>query len=87
MTRFANNADIILFYSKSDQAVFNTVMIKLVDEIIEQKYNLIDENGRRFKSEPLELPHMMARPNLIFEFMGYTPKWGWMMTKEKLEEL
>jgi hypothetical protein len=27
------------------------------------------------------------RPNLIYEYKGYTPKWGWMMEKEKLERL
>ena len=87
MTRFANNADILLFYVKSDKAYFKTPKVKRSDFEVEQKYNLIDEKGRKFKSEPLELPQMMARPNLIFEFMGYTPKWGWMMSREKLEEL
>lgn len=87
MTRFANNADIILFYSKTDRARFKTVKEKNLNEDLEKKYNLVDDKGRRFKSEPLELPHMMARPNLVYEFMGYTPKWGWMMSREKLEEL
>ena len=87
MTRFANNADVILFYSRSDEAFFKTVKVKNFDQDLEKKYNLIDDKGRRFKSEPLELPHMMARPNLVFEFMGYTPTWGWMMSREKLEDL
>lgn len=87
MTRFANNADILLFYAKSDNVVFKTPKVKLDDSEVKLKYNLVDEHGRKFKSEPLELPQMMARPNLAFEFMGYTPKWGWMMVKEKLDEL
>jgi site-specific DNA-methyltransferase (adenine-specific) len=87
MTRLANNVDIILFYGKSDKAYFKTPKVRLPSDEFEQKYNLIDENGKRFKSEPLELPKMMARPNLVFEFMGYTPLYGWMMTKDKLEEL
>lgn len=87
MTRYANNMDVLLFYGKSDATFFKTPKVKLENKDIEPKYNLIDDNGKKFKSEPLELPHMMARPNLIFEFMGYIPKSGWMMTREKLEEL
>jgi hypothetical protein len=41
----------------------------------------------RYKSEPIELPAMMARPNLRYEYKGYLPAYGWMMSKEKLEEL
>lgn len=87
MTRFANNTDILLFYGKSDAVFFETPRVKQNDSDVERKYNLTDEKGRKFKSEPLELPHMMARTNLVFEFMGYTPKWGWMMSREKLEKL
>jgi len=87
MTRFANNMDTLLFYSKSDKATFRTPKVMVSPEEIALKYNKVDENGRRFKSEPIELPRMMARPNLAFEFMGYTPKYGWMMNLEKLQEL
>lgn len=87
MTQFANNLDTLLFYGKSENLYFRTPKVKLNENEISSKYNLIDNNGRKFKSEPLELPNMMARKNLIFEFMGYTPKNGWMMSREKLEEL
>ena len=85
MTRLGNNSDTILFYTKSNHYNFETPRVIVPQKKLEKKYNLVDENGRRFKSEPLELPRMMARKNLIFEFMGYTPKFGWMMVKEKLE--
>ncbi len=87
MKKLANNTDIILFYGKSKNIYFETPKIILPTKELIQKYNRIDENGKRFKSEPLELPKRMARPNLIFEFKGYTPKYGWMMNKEKLEKL
>ncbi len=51
------------------------------------RYDKEDENKRRFKSEPIELPRMMARQNLIYEYKNYTPKYGWMMMRDKLEEL
>ena len=88
MTRYAQNTDSIFFYSKTDNYFFETPRIKnFDDESLLKTYNKVDENGKRYKSEPIELPRMMARKNLIFEYMGYTPKFGWMMSKEKLDEL
>jgi len=87
MNKFANNTDILLFYGKSEHAKFKTPKVRLPADEVMERYDKVDERGRRFKSEPLELPRMMARQNLIFEFMGYTPKFGWMMNREKLEQL
>jgi len=88
MTRYAQNTDTIFFYSKSDKYYFETPRIKnLDDDAVLKMYDKIDENGKRYKSEPIELPKMMARKNLIFQYKGYTPKYGWMMNEEKLNEL
>jgi DNA modification methylase len=88
MSRFAINTDSIFFYSKTDKYDFKTPKIKDLDDIgLLKIYDKIDENGRRYKSEPIELPKMMARKNLIFEYLGYTPEFGWMMNIEKLEQL
>ena len=88
MSRFAINTDTIFFYSKSDNYEFKTPKVKDLDNTELLKiYNKVDENGKHFKSEPIELPKMMARKNLIYEFMGYTPEFGWMMNIEKLTEM
>jgi len=88
MTRLAVNNDTIFMYSKSNKYTFYTPKSKnLVESELLKIYDKIDENGKRFKSEPVELPAIMARKNLIFEYKGYIPKYGWMMIKEKLEEL
>ena len=88
MTRLAINTDSIFWYSKSDKFLYNILKIKnIVEKEVFKLYNNVDENGRRYKSEPIELPKMMARKNLVFEYLGYTPEFGWMMVKEKLEEL
>ena len=88
MTRLAVNNDTIFMYSKSAKYTFYTPKSKNLDENELLKiYDKIDENDKRFKSEPIELPAIMARKNLIFEYKGYTPKYGWMMVKEKLDEL
>jgi len=88
MNRYANNADIIFFYTKSSHYFFKTPKTKLQNqEEIEKLYNKIDEKGRRYKSEPVELPAMMARENLRYEYKNYLPAYGWMMNREKLEAL
>lgn len=88
MSRFANNTDTIFFYSKSADYQFKTQKVKNLDDTELLKiYNYVDENNKRYKSEPLELPKLMERKNLIFEYKGYTPQYGWMMNRVKLEEL
>jgi DNA modification methylase len=88
MSRFAINTDSIFFCSKTDKYEFKTPKIKDLDDAgLLKIYDKTDENGRRYKSEPIELPKMMARKNLIFEYLGYTPEFGWMMNIEKLEQL
>jgi len=88
MTKFAANSDSIFVYSKSDKYTFHAQKTKnLTDTELFKLYDKVDENGRRYKSEPIELPKMMARKKLVFEYKGYTPKFGWMMNLEKLEEL
>jgi hypothetical protein len=87
MKRLANNTDTIFFYSKSDKYNFTTPLGTMDENELLKKYDKVDENGKRYKSEPIELPKMMARKNLIFEYRGYTPEYGWMMVREKLEEL
>jgi DNA modification methylase len=88
MTRYAQNTDSLFFYTKSNNYFFKTPRIKnMNDAELLKVYDKIDENGKRYKSEPIELPKSMARKNLIFEYKSYTPLYGWMMQKEKLEEL
>jgi site-specific DNA-methyltransferase (adenine-specific) len=87
MTRFANNTDTILFYTKSDKYKFVTPRHFLSESELLEIYDKVDEQNRRFKSEPIELPAMMARPNLAYEYKGYKPRFGWMMSQDKLEEL
>lgn len=56
----------------------------------EKRYSQIDEHGRRFTLRPLwRSPSADARPNLNYEWRGYANPYpsGWLMTKEKLEQL
>jgi len=43
--------------------------------------------GRKYMLAPIERNAALGtRENLIYEYNGYTPKYGWMMSKEKLIE-
>ncbi len=79
--------DNIFFYSKSDSFYFNlsAAKKKLDSEEIKKKYKLVDEHGRYYQGPIVRGASMGDRPNLCYEYKGYTsPPSGWRMTKEKL---
>ncbi len=88
--RWGNTSDTILFYAKSD-AVRVTPFRPLTAEESEQRYPLKDENGRRYYDDSSHIwrtPNMGARPNLCYEWRGFTnphPS-GWRLSRERMEE-
>jgi len=84
---FGNYADKIFFYSKSGKYHFKLEKTRHAEaeNALIKRYNKIDIDGRRFRVDHIELIEAMARKNLIYEYKGYTPKYGWMMTIDKLE--
>ncbi len=87
--QFGIVTDNILFYSKSEESYFSP------------SYSLDNEEAKiyikeRFRNEFGERKYMLApiernaalgvRPNLKYEYKGYTPQYGWMMSKAKLEQ-
>ena len=88
--KFGASTDCILFFTKSDKYEFYIDRIKadLSEEAIEQRYNLADDKGSYYSGPLLRSQSMGTRPNLVYEYKGYTPgPSGWRMTKEKLAEL
>ncbi|HXT09367.1 MAG TPA: site-specific DNA-methyltransferase [Roseiarcus sp.] len=88
--RYGRSSDTILFYSASDTYTFNAdkIRVKLTPEEIEARYPYVDKKGRYMNGPLLRSDSMGERPNLVFEFAGYTPgKAGWRMEKEKLQKL
>ncbi len=45
--------DTIYWYSKSEECVYNPIMIPYTKEYIEQRFSKVDENGRKFKDEKI----------------------------------
>lgn len=80
--------DTIFFYSKNDKYVFNPPRQEHSPDYIRDFYRHKDESGRLYRLNNVERnPALGIRKNLIYEFKGYTPPYGWMMERGKLEEM
>lgn len=84
-TRFASSHDIILYYAKGKNSLWNPQFLSHREEYIESHYNRIEEGtGRRFTLDNLLNPNP-NRPNLTYEFppgSGQVKVWRW--TKERM---
>lgn len=82
--------DSIFLYRKSELSKINHILIKDTEEVKQyiQKNFKQEFKGRKFMFSPIQRGEARGtRQTLIYEYKGYTPKYGWMMTKEKLIEL
>lgn len=82
--------DTIHFATKSTDASINFQFTRESEEAkkyIEERFRKT-HNGRKYMLAPIERNAALGiRPNLIFEYKGYTPKYGWMMKLENLERM
>mgnify|MGYP001029459560 FL=1 len=76
--------DYILFYSKTDQLIWNQLFEPLDPEYVETKYRFRDPDGRRFRKDNC-LNQNPNRPNLTYNWHGHTRTWRW--TREKMQAL
>ena len=87
--RFGVVTDTILFYKKSNEFNLRPMYTRDNDEAkeyIKKRFNK-ELNGRRYMVAPIERNAALGtRENLIYEYNGYTPQYGWMMSKERLEK-
>lgn len=88
--RLNNVTDYILWYSKTPEAQINQLYSR--DDENTQQY--IAErftqklNGRRYMLAPIERNAKLGlRETLRYEYKGYIPQFGWMMSKTNLEQL
>jgi len=86
--RLNNVVDFILWYAKSPSYMVNHIF-SLDDEntqqYIKERFNNVDENGRRFMKSPIQSPNY--RENLIYDYKGYkTPSKGYSISKELMEQ-
>jgi len=84
--RWSPNADVILYYGKSNDVTWNPIYTPLSDEYIGSHYRHKDEDGRRFRLDNMTSPN--PRPNLTYEWKGHEPPPnGWRYSKERMAEL
>ncbi len=85
--RFGQVKDIIFYYSKTNDRIWNPVYIPHDESYVSNFYRYEDERGRYRLHEIIRTASMGPRPNLVYKYKGYTPEWGWRMERNKLEVL
>ncbi len=84
--RWSPNADIILYYAKSDAFTWNPVHTAHTDRYVQSKYRHDDGDGRLYRLDNMTSPN--PRPNLTYEWMGHEPPAnGWRYSRERMAEL
>jgi len=85
---FGRIADTILFYTMSDKYVWNTQHTPYREDYYDSHYKK-DENGRFFRTVPLDAPrHGAGSPGLLYEWRGKNPAPSrtWAVKIEKMQE-
>ena len=81
---YPNNADILLYYSRSDQFSWNRSFQPHDQSYVDKFYKYVEsETGRRYRLSDLTNPNK-NRPNLTYEFLGVTRVWRW--TRQRMQE-
>jgi adenine-specific DNA-methyltransferase len=82
--------DTIYYYCKSENALLNydAARVPYTLKELDEKYKYQDEKGKYYDGPIERSMSMGARPTMVYEYKGYTPKIsGWRMEKEKLIKL
>lgn len=77
--------DVILFYTKSQQATRNELYQPYSDDYVNKMYRYVDEYGRRYRLDNLTGPGGAAKGNPQYEFLGVTRYWRY--SKARMQEL
>lgn len=86
--KFADIHDCILYYSKSNKPTWNRQFAAHDENYVRTHYNREDKHGRAYRLDNIiRSASMGPRPNLVYEYKGFTPPWGWRMVREKIEAL
>ncbi len=85
--RWMHVHDTLLYYSKGDDLTWNPQYTGHDPAYVKSKYRHQDERGCYRLDNIVRSASMGPRPNLAYEYKGYTPQWGWRVIREKLEAL
>ena len=86
---YSNIKDLILFYTKSDNFVWNEPRQEMTEEDIERLFSKFDKTGRRYTTTPLHAPGETANGNTGKQWKGLMPPKGrhWRYDPSVLDEL
>jgi DNA modification methylase len=84
--KWAQIHDTIFFYGKQGFK-WNPQFTGHDPVYVEKFYRHHDEKGQYRLDHVIRSSTMGERPNLAYEYKGYTPRWGWRAVLEKIEKL
>jgi DNA modification methylase len=86
--RFASIQDTILYYARGGSPTWNPQHAAHNPKYLDAHYSRVDAGGRSYRLDNIiRSASMGPRPNLAYEYKGFTPEWGWRMTLDKLQAL
>ena len=86
--KYGDITDRILFYTRTNRHYFDSPRTRRDETYQSAQYRYKEADGRLYRLHQVERNAALGiRPNLIYEYKGYTPKYGWMMERKKLENL
>ena len=85
--KFGSTTDSLLFYGKSDENYFKQIYsLEKAEDYIKERFIYHDGDGRLYRRSPLNNP--ADRPNLKYEYNGYSPPPnGWAVSREVMEQM
>ncbi len=86
---YGNIKDMILFYTKTDDYIFNNIKVSSSSCDIQNRFSKIDLNGKRYTTVPLHAPGETSNGSTSEMFRGQYPPKGrhWRYTIDVLEKL
>jgi adenine-specific DNA-methyltransferase len=86
---YSNIKDMVLFYTKSDDYVWNEPLIKIKQEKMDKLFNRVDEHGRKYTTNPLHAPGETKSGKSGEEWNGIKPPKGrhWRFSPKVLDSL
>lgn len=83
---YGRTRDLLLFYTKTDDYVWNTLYTAYSDEYVSTFYKSVEEeSGRRYQLDNITGPGGAAKGNPIYEVMGVQRYWRY--SRERMEQL
>ncbi len=86
---YGNIKDLILFYSKGPEPIWNDVRVPLEEEDVKRLFKKVDKDGRLYTTIPLHAPGETKKGVTNMKFKGLLPPKGrhWRSSPEVLEQL